>query len=202
LEEFQRRLVFVGIGGQGVILVARIMGAAATKAGYTVMGAETRGNAVRGGTALAHMGYGIRRVFSPLTMKGTADAVVGFEPMEALRMLPYLSPRRGVVVYNTEPVIPVPARIRPEYPELEELQKVIAECSPRAIPLDAAAIAKKAGTSKASNTVLLGALSAALDLRIPEETLLEALLATVPPGTEGLNTRAFELGKEAVGGKA
>ena len=196
------KMLLVGVGGQGVMLVTRTISEAAIKAGYRVLVAETHGQAVRGGSTMSHLTYGTNGVDSPLIMKATADIVLGFEPIETLRALPFLRGGDGVVVYSVKPIIPLTMRYGEEkYPSLEEVGECIAKYSTKVFGLDALNLAREAGSVRTVNTVLLGASYGAFDMGIPDDIILETLKSSVPAGTEDVNLRAFEIGKESVGSK-
>ena len=100
-----KNIVLCGVGGQGTVLASKLIAAAAMKKGISVMSAETIGMAQRGGSVFSHIR--LRRT-SPLSMiaKGTADIIIGFEPAEAVRMLPYLKDN-GQVIVSSHAIMPV-----------------------------------------------------------------------------------------------
>lgn len=199
MNGFRVRMLLAGVGGQGVMLVTRTISEAAIKAGYRVMVAETHGQAVRGGSTMSHLTYGTNGIDSPLIMKATADIVLGFEPIETLRALPFLREGDGVVVYSVKSILPLTMRYGAEkYPSLDEVGKCIARCSSRVFGLDAVSLARDSGSVRTVNIVLLGASYGAFDMGIKEGIILEILKSSVPAGTEDVNLRAFEIGKEAV----
>jgi indolepyruvate ferredoxin oxidoreductase beta subunit len=196
---FRLRMLLVGVGGQGVMLVTRTISEAAIKAGYKILVAETHGQAVRGGSTSSHLTYGEDGINSPLIMKGTADIVLGFEPVETLRALPFLRWADGVVVYSVKSILPLTMRFGAEkYPPLDEVGRGIARCASKVFALDAVDLAKAAGSQRTVNTVLLGASYGAVNMGMPEGVLLDVLKGSVPPGTEDVNVRAFAIGKESV----
>ncbi|OYT66281.1 indolepyruvate oxidoreductase subunit beta [Candidatus Bathyarchaeota archaeon ex4484_205] len=196
MEKFSRRLIFIGVGGQGVVLVTRIISQSVVEEGYRVVIGETHGQAIRGGTTLTHMLYGEEEIYSPLIMKGTADAIIGFEPMETVRALPYLR-RGGVVVYNRHPVHPVTVKIgEEEYPTPGELFSKINSIDGRVYGLDATKIAEELGSRRVANILLLGVMTGAFDLGIQLDTIRESIMRNVPPGTVEANLKAFNKGIE------
>lgn len=190
-----RNLVIVGVGGQGTLLASKILGRLAMDQGLGVKVSEVHGMAQRGGGVITHVRFG-QAVHAPLVSEGEADVVIAFEPLEALRALPYLAPG-GLVITNTRQVLPMPVIIgAADYPAdalgtLAEHAKVIA--------LDAQAIAQELNAPRAANIVLLGVLAA--QWPIPKEDWLAALAACVPAHTLPGNTAAFEAGFTVKGGK-
>lgn len=199
MSGFRLKMLLAGVGGQGVMLVTRTISEAAMNAGYRVLVAETHGQAVRGGSITSHLTFGADGVDSPLIMKGAADIVIGFEPIETVRVLPFLKNQHGVIVYNVEPILAITMRYGAEkYPPLEEISGSISKCSSRVFAIDAVRLAKAAGSARTVNTVLLGASYEAIEMGMPQETLLEVLRRNVPPGTENINLKAFAAGREDV----
>lgn len=150
-------IILAGVGGQGILSIATVLGEAALADGLTLKQAETHGMSQRGGAVYSHMRISDQPIFSDLIPGGSADLILSVEPMESLRYLPYLS-ETGYLVTNITPFINIP-----NYPELE---KVLAEIRlhPRYIAIDADAIAKEVGSARASNMVMLGAATPFIDI--------------------------------------
>jgi indolepyruvate ferredoxin oxidoreductase beta subunit len=184
-------VLIVGVGGQGTILASNILGEACVQEGRTVRGAETHGMAQRGGSVECHVRIDGR--FGPLIDPGTADLLLAFDLLEALRYRHFLKPE-GRVVSNTGVITPtsVYAQELP-MPTPEECLGRLASHRPCAI--DAAAIAREAGSELTQNVVLIGAASHLLPLG--ETSLLSAIERSVPPKTVEINRRAFALGRDA-----
>ena len=155
-------IVLAGVGGQGILSIATVLGFAALENNLYLKQAETHGMSQRGGAVQSYLRLSDQPVYSDLIPFGKADLILSVEPMESLRYLPYLSPE-GYVVTNTTPFINIM-----NYPEIvtimDELKKL-----PRAIVIDAEFIAKEMGNSKASNMVILGAATPFID--IPLESI-------------------------------
>lgn len=182
-------IVLAGVGGQGILTIAAIIGQAAVSQGIQVKQSEVHGMAQRGGSVVAHLRLSSAPVKSDLIEPGTAQVVLSMEPMEALRQMPYLS-AKGVLLSNTTPI-----RNIGDYPELElilgELRKF-----PRNAVMDADEMAKTAGSPRAANMVLLGAVSNFLEL--PMELLTDAIRNLFARKGEEIvqaNLKAFEAGK-------
>ena len=185
-------LLLAGVGGQGVILASYLLSQVALDAGFDIKQSEVHGMAQRGGSVVSHLRFG-EVVYSPLVTAGTADILLSFEPLEALRYVHWLKPE-GTLIYNTVQVNPsTVASGLATYPQ--DIQERIAASHAQVVGLNAVAIATRAGTSRATNLVLLGALSPHLPFTAAQwDTVLRRELA---PAILEVNLRAFELGREA-----
>ena len=144
-------IILAGVGGQGILSIATVIGEAALSEGLWLKQAEVHGMSQRGGDVQSNMRISSEPIHSDLIPLGGADIIISLEPMEALRYLPYLKPE-GWIVTSSVPFVNIP-----NYPDL---QKVIAavEAHPHHVLLDVEALAKEAGApAQASNMVLLGA---------------------------------------------
>lgn len=150
-------IILAGVGGQGILSIAAVLGMAALKENLHLKQAETHGMSQRGGAVVSHLRISDQPIASDLIQLGTADLILSVEPMESLRYLPFLS-EKGYLVTNTNPFINIP-----NYPDVEQ---VLAEVSqlPRFVAIDADQIAKEVGNVRASNMVMLGAASPFIDL--------------------------------------
>lgn len=145
-------IILAGVGGQGILSIAAVIGEAAIEGGLYMKQSEVHGMSQRGGDVQSHLRISDCPVASDLIPLGSADVIISLEPMEALRYLPYLK-KGGWVVTNSKPFENIP-----NYPEmgkiLEEYDKL-----PHKIILEVEQIAKDLGAPRASNVVLLGAAS-------------------------------------------
>ncbi len=185
-------IVFAGVGGQGILLAAEILGTAAIKGSYNVRVSEIHGMAQRGGAVVSHVRIG-ETALAPTVLEGTADVIISLEPMEALRNIKFAS-KNTVVLTNTKPF----KITGTQYPRLEEIFDQIRSFTRNVIPVDAAALAEEAGIVIAENVVLIGALAATGRLPLRVETLKEALRELVPSKYLDINMKAFGLGYNAV----
>ncbi len=182
-------VLIVGVGGQGTILASNILGEACLIAELPVRGAETHGMAQRGGSVETHIRIG--GIYGPLISPGTADLIISFDLLEALRYRHFLK-TGGTIVTSDAVIIPTSAfTAGAEVPTPAEILKRLENVSCTAI--DAAGLAAEAGTVLAQNVVMLGAASHVLPLSV--EALREAISRCVPPKTVETNIRAFELGR-------
>ena len=150
-------VILAGVGGQGAVLASKLLARAAMGRGLPVKTAETIGMAQRGGSVFSHVRMG-EGTHSPLIGRGRADAIVAFEPAEAVRQLPFLRPG-GMVVTSDVPVVPVSAATGGPAYDLPAIMSYLQERvgEKDLVVVDAAAAADALGTAKALNVVLLGA---------------------------------------------
>ncbi|NLF93692.1 MAG: indolepyruvate oxidoreductase subunit beta [Oligosphaeraceae bacterium] len=185
-------IVLAGVGGQGILSIAAIIGQAAVSQGLNVKQSEIHGMSQRGGSVVAHLRLGSAAIKSDQIAPGSADMVLAMEPMEALRSLEFLSPA-GVLISNTTPVVNIG-----EYPPLPEVLSAL-QAHANSHLLDGDQIAKALGSPRAVNMVLLGAMAAFLAL--PEEILTAAireLFARKGEAVIASNLKAFAAGRAAV----
>lgn len=187
-------VLIVGIGGQGTILASNVLGDACVIEGRHVRGAETHGMSQRGGSVETHIR--IDGKFGSLIAPGTADLLIAFDVLEAVRYRHFLKPD-GVMIVNREIVVPTSVFSGKQHvPTIEEVEAELKAGKAKVILVDATSIAAQAGNPLAANIVLLGAASDKLPLAA--ESLSEAVRRNVPPKTVQINETAFNLGKEAV----
>ena len=153
----KKDIIISGVGGQGILSIAAVIGMAALENKLFMKQAEVHGMSQRGGDVQSNLRISSEPVFSDLIPKGKADMVLSIEPMEALRYAAYLSPE-GWIVTNTAPVKNIP-----DYPSEDELKESLSQFK-RVVMIDADAIAKDCGSSKSGNIVMLGAASPFLDI--------------------------------------
>ncbi len=188
-----KSIMIVGVGGQGSLLASRLLGNVLLAQGYDVKVSEVHGMSQRGGSVVTYVRYG-EKVYSPVIEKGEADAVISFELLEASRCLPYLK-KGGKLITSTQQIDPMPVITGAmEYPEnlVEKLESAGVDVT----TVDALSLAEQAGTSKASNVVLMGVLASKMDF--PDELWQNALEQCVPPKFLELNKKAFALGRDFV----
>lgn len=184
-----KAIMIVGVGGQGTLLASRIIGNVAINMGYDVKMSEVHGMAQRGGSVVTYVKYG-KKVHSPIIEMQNADIILAFEELEAARWMKYLK-NDGVMILNTQRIDPMPVITgAAEYPE--DLPNKIEGKINKLISLDALTLAKKAGTIKAVNVVLIGVM--AKNSEISKEQWIKALEATIPAKYLQMNLVAFDLG--------
>jgi indolepyruvate ferredoxin oxidoreductase beta subunit len=184
-------ILLCGVGGQGVLSMAALIGLAANAEGLHAKQSEDHGMAQRGASVQAHLRLADRPVESDLIARGAADLILSMEPLESLRWIEYLSPA-GTLVTAAEPVVNIP-----DYPPIEEvLGKVRA--LPRAIAVEAERLAREAGDAQTMNTVMVGACSHLLPMK-PEslERAVAQMFARKGENVLRMNLLAFRAGHAA-----
>jgi len=188
-------IVLTGVGGQGVITAANILGKAAVKAGLNVFVSEIHGMAQRGGTVDCTVRIG--KVTGALVANGTADVILSTEPIETLRYIKY-SNKNTKIITDITPVIPFTVSTgMEEYPDLEKIFEELKKYG-ELYKVDAVKIAKESGSVLTKNTVMLGALAGINVLPFKAETLLETILENIPEKYKEINKKAFQGGLNAI----
>jgi len=186
-----KSILLVGVGGQGTILVSKLLTQGLIKAGYDVKMSEVHGMAQRGGSVSTQVRYG-EKVYSPIIGRGSADILVSFEKMEAVRYSQFLKPD-GIAIVNNHEIAPMPvASGAAKYPEgvIEAMQAKF-----KTIVVDAAKIAQDIGNSRCMNVVLFGAMIKAFNMtNIDWEEILKENL---PAKILDVNIEALRRGMEA-----
>ena len=189
-------VLVVGVGGQGVIMVSKLIALLAQQQGYEVKQSEVHGMAKRGGSVFSHVRFG-RRVWSPTIPKGEADVLIALEWAEGLRWLSYLKAATGIFICDTKRIVP-PFACRDRRPGaamryVHETQAEVIAHVAEGYAIDATRMAEELGNERVANVVLLGALSAALHLPVAE--LEHVVTESVPKKTVAVNIEAFRLGR-------
>ena len=181
-------IILSGVGGQGILSIATIIGAAAINDNLYIKQAEVHGMSQRGGDVQSNLRISSTPIASDLIPLGKADLIISLEPMEAMRSLPYLK-KDGWVITNTEPFVNIP-----DYPDLDTLMQRI-EALPHHVALDVAAIASEASSPRAANIVLLGAAAPFLGIDIAKiEDGIHSVFARKGDDIVEMNIKAFRAG--------
>jgi indolepyruvate ferredoxin oxidoreductase beta subunit len=162
-------IVACGVGGQGNILVARLVGRSLAKRGYLVTIGETYGASQRGGDVMSHIRLSAHRKYGPLIPPGCAHIVLGLEPLETLRMLVNYGNPHVATITNTRPIVPVTVGMGvAQYPDYDKLTRAITGLSGQVWFVDATEIALDLGSVRLANVVMLGALIGSSLLSVTE----------------------------------
>lgn len=153
----KKDIIIAGVGGQGIVSIAAVIGFAALEQGLFLKQSEVHGMSQRGGDVMSNLRLSDKEIASDLIPFGQADLIVSIEPLESLRYLPYIS-KEGWVITSTKPFLNIP-----NYPDYDKLMETI-QGVPHHIALDADNIAKEVGSAKSTNIVVLGAASPFLGL--------------------------------------
>ena len=185
----KKDIILCGVGGQGILSIATIIGEAATKAGISLKQAEVHGMSQRGGDVQSNLRLSDEQIYSDLIPQGCCDVIISMEPMEALRYLPYLS-KDGVIVTSSKPFVNIP-----NYPDEQKLFEELASL-PRVVQLDIEQAAKEAGSARSATVVLLGMAAQYIGI-VSTEQLREAVATVFARKGEAVvdaNLKAFDLG--------
>lgn len=183
-------IILSGVGGQGILSIATIIGAAAIKEKLYIKQAEVHGMSQRGGDVQSNLRISSDPISSDLIPLGKADLIISLEPMEAMRYLPYLK-KDGWIITNTAPFINIP-----NYPELQELLDRI-KAIDHHVSLDVDTIAKEVASPRAANIVLLGAASPFLGIEVEKiEEGIRNVFGRKGEAIVEMNLKAFRAGLE------
>ena len=185
-------IILCGVGGQGVLSIAAIIAGAAMSEGLKVRQSEVHGMAQRGGAVSAHLRISDTSISCDLIPSGGADMILSMEPVESLRYISFLK-TEGVIVTASEPFVNIP-----DYPDLAVIVKSI-QSFPRNRVIAAADLAKKAGSARATNMVIVGAASHFIPVgRGSMERSIKALFGAKDASVVETNLKAFAAGNGAV----
>ena len=185
----RKNIILCGVGGQGTVLASKLAAAAAMNRGFGVKTAETIGMAQRGGSVFSHLRIG-DDIASPLIAKGQADLIIGFEPAETVRMLPYLK-KGGSAVVSSRPIMPVSASIGASVYPLDEIMDYLKSRVENLTIVDSDKAAADLGSDRVLNVVLLGAAVRTGELGVTEEDVMEAIHQRLAEKFHALNEKAL-----------
>lgn len=189
----KKDIILCGVGGQGILSIATIIGEAATRAGLNLKQAEVHGMSQRGGDVQSHLRLSDKTIYSDLIAQGSADMIISMEPMESLRYLPYLS-KEGRVVTGNKPFVNIP-----DYPDTDTLMAELGAL-PAVDMMDIDAVARDAGNPRGANMVLLGMAARYFSILSPQELqdAIRTVFARKGEGVVEANLKAFRAGLEGL----
>ena len=190
-----KNVLLCGVGGQGTVLASRLIALAAMEKGMEARGAETIGMAQRGGSVVSHVRIG-QDIHSPMIPHHCADLLIGFEPAEAVRCLPYLK-KGGCVVVSPQPIRPVTASLSGGKYGGTEMMEYLHAAAANLVVVDGPGICRECGSIKVLNVVLLGAAIASGLTGITMEEMEQAIVKRVPEKFKEMNLKALKLGAAA-----
>lgn len=192
-------VIVTGVGGQGNVLASQVLAAAAADAGYRVSIGETFGASQRGGSVMSHVRISREKTCGPLIPRGHASMIVGFEPLETLRILMDYGNTDTVVIMNDRPNYPIGCLLGEEkYPDPARIVEAINGLVARNNVLSATDLAKEAGNPMAANMVLTGALAGSGFLPIDKDHFTNVINKLFAGEVRDLNMRAFEKGAQTL----
>lgn len=194
-ENKKIRIMMTGVGGQGTLTATTLLATTVMSQGLPVTSGEIHGMAQRGGVVESTVLIGCK---SPKIGHGEADILIGFEPMETMRALPYLK-EGGLVVSSTEFMPPLSVAMgKQECPAFEDIEKAVSGCTDKAYYLPAQSLGLEAGAVQAGNVAMLAAVCAAGELPFGPEALEETIKKNLPEKIQAVNLKAVELGVKAL----
>lgn len=183
-------IILCGVGGQGILSIATIIGEAALNENLYIKQAEVHGMSQRGGDVQSNLRISSEPIYSDLISKGQADVVISMEPMEALRYLPYLK-KDGWIITSSTPFVNIP-----NYPDMEVINKDLAKIS-NVIAMDIEQMAKDNGVPRSANVILLGAAQKALGLDYEKlENAIRRVFGRKGEAIVEANIKALSIGRE------
>ncbi|MBC15532.1 Indolepyruvate ferredoxin oxidoreductase [Pseudodesulfovibrio profundus] len=191
----QIRIFMTGVGGQGTLTATTLLAKTVLSQGLPVTSGEIHGMAQRGGVVESTVLIGCK---SPKIGHGEADILIGFEPMETMRALPYLK-CDGLVLSSTEFMPPLSVAMgKQECPTIDDIKKAVAGCTNKISFMPSQTIGLKAGAVQAGNIAMLAALCASGELPFGPEALEATIKANLPEKIQAVNLKALELGVAAL----
>ena len=184
-----------GVGGQGTVLSGDVLAEVGMEAGYDSKKSDVLGLAIRSGSVISHIRWG-DHVNAPMSMKGTVNYLLAFEPLEAARMVPFLN-RESTAIVNDYRILPVAVTTgQVDYPSEADIKHSLEAAALKVYIINATKKAEELGNVKAVNILLLGALSSLFDI---SPSIWEDVIAKyVPVKLKDLNLRAFRAGCELI----
>ena len=188
----KKDIILAGVGGQGILTIATIIGEAAAKAGVNLKQAEVHGMSQRGGDVQSTLRLSTEPIYSDLIREGSAALIISMEPMEALRYVPYLV-EQGWVVTSSHPYKNIP-----NYPDEQQIVEEL-ESLPHTVMLPIEDLARQNNMPKSANVVLLGMAARYIEILSPEELResIKRVFASKGEAVVEMNLRAFDLGLNA-----
>lgn len=185
-------IILCGVGGQGILSIATIIGEAAMKEGLYIKQAEVHGMSQRGGDVQSNLRLSSSPIHSDLIGNGQADVIISMEPMEALRYLPYLNKETGWIITSSVPFVNIP-----NYPDMEQINLEYANMK-NAVSIDIEKLAKDNGIPRSANVILLGAALKALGIdREMVENAIRTVFGRKGESVVEANIKALAIGIEA-----
>lgn len=183
-------IILCGVGGQGILSIATIIGEAAMNENLYIKQAEVHGMSQRGGDVQSNLRISSTEIHSDLIPKGGADVIISMEPMEALRYLPFLK-SDGWIITSSTPFVNIP-----NYPDMETINRNL-DVIPNVIKIDIEKTAKDNGVPRSANVILLGAAQKALGIDYSTlENAIRSVFARKGDAVVDANIKALALGRE------
>jgi indolepyruvate ferredoxin oxidoreductase beta subunit len=201
VDEDRANLIITGVGGQGNVLAARLLASVALAEGYTVTVGDVYGLTQRGGSVASHVRWTKGEPLPPLVPQNSLDVLVGFEPLEALRILTQFGKEDTVAVVNDAPIMPIGVQAgRFSYPNLSDLWDALRSLTKQLKVVNATSVATKTGNIQALNMVMIGALVGSEFIKLEREIFRKTIRSIISNRYVDINLSAFEEGIQLVKG--
>jgi len=192
-------IIVCGTGGQGNVLLSKFLARAFVKKGYHATIGETFGMSQRGGDVMSHVRVSKERAYGPLIPEGQGHIVLSLEPMETIRALGKYGNPEILAISNIRPIYPlISITGEKDYPDLEEMKRVIREMSARCWFLDATQISLEMGNTILTNMVMIGAFAQTKVINLTKPDIENVIRGTFPDDIALTNITALTRGMEAV----
>lgn len=194
-------IIICGVGGQGNILASELLASALVEQGFFTTVGETYGASQRGGSVMSHVRISTKRQYGALIPHGDADIIIGFEPIETLRIARDFCNSQTRVIFDPRPNYPLGVLSGESvYPDVKAIETELAALCGWVQVVDATQLAQEAGNAQAANILLMGALTALPEVPLTEEDYLVVLRQRFKDQALELNLRAFKAGFDTIKG--
>jgi len=192
-------VIICGVGGQGNILASELLASALVEKGYFTTVGETYGASQRGGSVMSHVRISARKQYSALIPRGEAHIIIGFEPIETLRVAREYGNSQTKVIFDPRPNYPLSVLIgEAVYPEIEAIVKELRYLCGSVQVLEATRLAQEADNAQAANILLMGALTAMPEIPLQAEDYSQVLSQRFKGDVYDLNQKVFDLGYKQI----
>lgn len=192
-------VIICGVGGQGNILASELLASALVEKGYFTTVGETYGASQRGGSVMSHVRISARKQYSAIIPRGEAHIIIGFEPIETLRVAREYGNSQTKVIFDPRPNYPLSVLIgEAVYPEIEAIVKELRYLCGSVQVLEATRLAQEAGNAQAANILLMGALTAMPEIPLQAEDYSQVLSQRFKGDVYDLNQKVFDLGYKQI----
>ena len=182
-------IILCGVGGQGILSIATIIGEAAIKDGLYIKQAEVHGMSQRGGDVQSNLRISSEPINSDLIAEGQADVIISMEPMKALRYLPYLNKKTGWIITSSVPFVNIP-----NYPDMDKIKEEYSKLN-NVVFIDIEQLAKDNNVPRSANMILLGAAQKSLGIGYEEiKAALGRVFARKGEEVVNANIKALNIG--------
>ena len=198
MQNYLINIIIAGVGGQGNILASQILGEVAVDEGYYATIGESYGLSQRGGSVMSHLRISKENKYGPLIPRGRVDVIVGFEPLETLRVATEYAGKDSMIIVNPNPIFPIGVISRNfSYPPIEDMIGTMKGIVREVNVINATELAKEAGNPLAQNVVMIGSLAGLNVLPFTRKAFEKVMKKMFSSGRLEINKKAFDLGVQS-----